>query len=436
MLRLYAAHYFSALFFIVDRHTPQGNLKAMTTVSILLRKEQMRQRTTINLIASENIPSPAVLKALASPLSAKYAEGTIGARYYAGCQVVDEIEALAQQKVKELFVPADQHAQYHVNVQPISGSNANLAAYLALVKPGETILSMSLAAGGHLSHGHASSLASKLFNVHQYGVIHKTEMIDYENLRTLAHGYKPKLIIAGGSAYPRTLDFAAFRAIADEVGAFLLIDMAHIAGLVATGFHPSPVPYADVITSTTHKTLRGPRGAFILSKASLGTAIDRAVMPGLQGGPNPAVFAAQAIALEEAQNPLFSSYQQTVLACTKKLASELIARRFSLVTGGTDTHLLIIHLGKSGLLPLVTGRIAEERLEQVGIITNRNSVPFEAKSPRHCSGLRIGLPALVSRGAQVGHMPLLAELITDAMHEKNTEETTKRVRAFARSLST
>lgn len=407
----------------------------MSSIEKFIAKEHTRQQNTLNLIASENYPSPAARAALSSTVSSKYAEGTIGRRYYAGCTVVDQIEAACQKGIKKVFVPTEYTDSYEVCVQPHSGSLANLIVYHAFLQPGDTILSLSMAAGGHLSHGHKTSASSNLYKFEHYGVDRKTETIDYDRVRLLARGHRPKLIVAGGSAYPRATDFAQIKAIAVEVGALLLADIAHIAGPVAAGLHQNPLPYADIVTSTAHKTLRGPRGgAFIIHRSEHAAAINRAVMPGYQGGPHMHAITALAVAMQEVSTPAYKNYMKEVLACVQALVAELKQRGYSFVSNGSDTHLCVIHLARSGFPQRVHGKYAEELLEEVGIIANRNTVPFETKSPRFGSGVRFGLPALVTRGATVADMPLLAELIDNALHERKKTETKKRVKELAQRL--
>jgi len=370
-------------------------------VSHALIMEEKRQRETINLIPSENYTSKAVLEAQGSLLTNKYAEGYPQRRYYGGCQGVDVVETLAIQRAKELF-----HAQ-HANVQPHSGAQANMATYYALLEYGDTIIGMSLAHGGHLTHGDKVSFSGKSYNFIQYGVNRETERIDYQQVERLALQHKPKLIVAGASAYPRIIDFERFRHIADLVGARLMVDMAHLAGMVAVGLHPTPVPYADVVTSTTHKTLRGPRGGLVLSQSELTSAIDTAVFPRMQGGPMMHVIAAKAVAFHEAMQPDFSDYQRATLDNALILASELKRLGLRLVSGGTDNHLILVDLTEIG----VTGRQAEEALEATGIVANRNAIPFDPRPPTVTSGIRLGTPAVTTRGFRVEEMKLIASLI-------------------------
>ena len=364
-------------------------------------KELSRQRHNIELIASENIVSPAVLAATGTVLTNKYAEGYPANRYYGGCYCVDEVEEIAIERAKKLF-----GAEY-ANVQPHSGASANLAVFFALLKPGDTVLSMSLAQGGHLSHGSPVNISGKYFNIVNYTLDEKTQTIDYDNVLSLARKHNPKLILAGASAYARKIDFAKFRKIADEVGSYLMVDMAHIAGLVAAGVHDSPVPYADVVTTTTHKTLRGPRGGLILCKESLGKAIDKAVFPGTQGGPLMHVIAAKAVCFGEALTDEFKDYQKRVVENAAALANYLKEEGFSLVSDGTDNHLILIDLRSMN----ITGRELERRLDEVHITANKNAIPNDPEGPRVTSGLRVGTPAVTSRGFGVSEMKMIAKWI-------------------------
>lgn len=361
--------------------------KQDTEVYDICLKELNRQRDTIELIASENIVSQAVLDAMSSVLTNKYAEGKPRARYYGGCQYIDEVELLAVERCKKLF------GTEHANVQPHSGASANLAVFFALLKPGDTVLAMDLSAGGHLSHGAPFNISGKYFNVVHYGV-GEDGFIDYDNVRELALKNKPKMILAGASAYPRIIDFAKFREIADEVGAYLFVDMAHIAGLVAGGMHPSPVPYADVCTFTTHKSMRGPRGAVILCKSGLAKKIDSAVFPGTQGGPLEHIIAAKAVCFGEALKPEFAEYQNKVVSNAKSMASVFNTNGIKLVSGGTDNHLMILDLRDTG----ITGKELQEKLDSVNITANKNSIPNDPLSTFVTSGLRIGTPAITTRG--------------------------------------
>ena len=370
-------------------------------ISCVIGMEAKRQRETINLIASENYASRAVLEAQGSSLTDKYAEGYHHNRYYGGCENMDIVENLAIERANELF-----HTD-HANVQPHSGAQANMAAYYALLGHGDTVMGMSLAHGGHLTHGHKTSFSGKLYRFIPYGVNRETERIDYQELERLALKHHPRLILAGASAYPRIIDFEHFRYIADQVGARLMVDMAHIAGMVAVGLHPSPVPYADVITSTTHKTLRGPRGGFILCRGELASAIDTAVFPEMQGGPLMHVIAAKAVGFREAMQPDFTDYQRALLDNALTLAGELQKLKLHLVSGGTDTHMILVDLSGAG----VTGKEAEEALGMVGIVVNRNAVPFDPYSPNITSGIRLGTPAVTSRGFGREEMIQIASLI-------------------------
>lgn len=373
----------------------------------VIQKETRRQNNNLELIASENFVSLAVLEALGSQLTNKYAEGYPGRRYYGGCEYVDVAEELAISRAKKLF-GAD-----HVNVQPHSGSQANQAVFFAALKPGDTILGMDLSHGGHLTHGSPVNLSGSWFNVVHYGVRRDTELLDYDQMRDLAQRHRPQMIIAGASAYPRLLDFAVFKEVAAEVGAVLLVDMAHIAGLVAAGVHPSPIPYADFVTTTTHKTLRGPRGGMILTTNKHSRSLDKAVFPGMQGGPLMHVIAAKAVAFWEALQPGFKEYQQAVVENAQALGRGLQEKGFPLVSGGTDTHLLLVNVKARGL----TGKEAEERLDKVGITVNKNTIPFEEESPFVTSGIRLGTPALTTRGLGVAEMMNIADLIVRTLTE-------------------
>ncbi|MGC8966951.1 MAG: serine hydroxymethyltransferase [Thermus sp.] len=388
----------------------------------LIALEEKRQREGLELIASENFVSKQVREAVGSVLTNKYAEGYPGARYYGGCEVIDRVESLAIERAKALFGAA------WANVQPHSGSQANMAVYMALMEPGDTLMGMDLAAGGHLTHGSRVNFSGKLYKVVSYGVRPDTERIDLEEVRRLALEHRPKVIVAGASAYPRFWDFKAFREIADEVGAYLVVDMAHFAGLVAAGLHPNPVPFAHVVTSTTHKTLRGPRGGLILSQdAELGKKIDKLIFPGIQGGPLEHVIAGKAVAFFEALQPEFKEYSRLVVENAKRLAEELGKRGYRIVTGGTDNHLFLVDLRPKGL----TGKEAEERLDAVGITVNKNAIPFDPKPPRVTSGIRIGTPAITTRGFTPEEMPLVAELIDRALLEGPSEALREEVRRLA-----
>jgi glycine hydroxymethyltransferase len=387
-------------------------------VARAIADEKRRQQDHLELIASENYVSRAVLEAQGSVLTNKYAEGYPGKRYYGGCEHVDVVEELARARAKKLF-GAD-----HANVQPHSGASANLAVYLAALKPGDTILGMNLAHGGHLTHGAPVSISGKYFRAVSYGVSRESGYLDYDQVETLAKKYKPRLIVAGASAYPRIIDFAAFRQIADRAGAYLMVDMAHIAGLVAAGIHPSPLPHAEFVTTTTHKTLRGPRGGMILCRREYAAAVDKAVFPGLQGGPLMHVIAAKAVSLKEALQPDFAAYARQVVANAKILASCLLQHGFNLVSGGTDNHLLLVDLRNKGL----TGKQAEEALGRAGITVNKNSVPFDTESPLVTSGIRIGTAAVTTRGMKEREMEEIAALIARILHKTGDEKMQEEVR--------
>ena len=387
-------------------------------VAAAIEGEERRQQDNLELIASENLTGRAVLQAQGSVLTNKYAEGYPGARYYGGCRFVDEVERLACTRAQQLF-KAD-----HANVQPHSGSSANLAVYLAFLNPGDRILGMDLAHGGHLTHGSPVNITGRYFEVHSYGVEPGSGLLDMDEVRLTALQVRPKLIIAGATAYPRRIDFASFQDIAREVGAILMVDMAHIAGLVAAGLHPSPLPHAAVVTTTTHKTLRGPRGGMILCHREHASLIDNAVFPGLQGGPLMHVIAAKAVALKEAQLPEFAAYQSRVLENTQVLAASLIEAGFDLVTGGSDTHLVLVDLRSKN----ITGLEAEQLLEKIGITANKNSIPFDRRSPRVTSGLRLGTPAVTSRGMGGEQIRTIAQLINEAITYRTNEKALERLR--------
>lgn len=380
--------------------------------------EENRQRNKIELIASENFTSRAVMAAQGSVLTNKYAEGYPGKRYYGGCEHVDVVEDLARERLKELF------GAEHANVQPHSGANANLAVYFALLKPGDQVLGMNLAHGGHLTHGSPVNISGTYFNFADYGVDKETETIDYDALEKVAKEVKPKLIVAGASAYPREIDFERIGRVAKEVGALFMVDMAHIAGLVACGLHQSPVPYADVVTSTTHKTLRGPRGGLILCKADLAKAIDKAVFPGLQGGPLMHVIAGKAAAFGEALKPDYKTYMQQVVTNAKTLAETLVDRGFRLVSGGTDNHLILMDTKAIGM----TGKEAEELLDNLGVTTNKNGIPFDTEKPTVTSGLRIGTPAVTTRGMGEAEMVEIADIMKLALIDKDAEAAARLVK--------
>lgn len=378
----------------------------------ILQRELERQEQHLEMIASENFVSPAVLEAQGSVLTNKYAEGYPGKRYYGGCQVVDEAENLARDRAKALF-GAD-----HANVQPHSGASANLAVYLAALKPGDVVLGMNLSHGGHLTHGSPVNISGLYFQFHAYGVEAETGRIDYDQVAKKAREIKPRLIVAGASAYPYTLDFPRFRQIADEVGALLMVDMAHIAGLVATGLHPNPVPHAHFVTTTTHKTLRGPRGGMILCKAEFAKTIDKAVFPGLQGGPLMHVIAAKAVAFKEASQPEFKLYTAQIIANAKALAAALTENGLTLSGGGTDTHLMLVDLRNIN----ITGKKAEKLLDDVGIAVNKNTIPFDQASPFITSGIRIGTAALTTRNMGEKEMKIIGKLIAEVLKNPEDEE--------------
>jgi glycine hydroxymethyltransferase len=363
--------------------------------------ERSRQDEGLELIASENFVSNAILEAAGSVLTNKYAEGYPGKRYYGGCEHVDVVETLAIQRAKTLF-GAD-----HANVQPHSGAQANMSVYIAAVKPGDTVLGMNLAHGGHLTHGHPLNFSGKLYAIVPYGVRQDDERIDYEELEKLAHQHKPKLIFVGASAYPRVIDFARIGRVAAAVGAPMVVDMAHIAGLVAAGVHPSPVPHADFVTSTTHKTLRGPRSGLILCREKWAKEVDRAVFPGVQGGPLMHIIAAKAVCFKEAMEPAFAAYQQQIVANAQRLAASLTSHGFRLVSGGTDNHLMLVDVFSKG----VTGRVAEAALGAAGITVNKNAIPFDQNPPMVASGVRVGTPAVTTRGMREPEMELIGDLI-------------------------
>ena len=377
----------------------------------LVEKELEREQDGIELIASENFASEAVMEAMGSYLTNKYAEGYPSKRYYGGCQVVDEVEELARERAKKLF------GAEHANVQPHSGSQANMAVYFTILQPGDTVLGMNLSHGGHLTHGSAVNFSGRLYNFVSYGVNKETERIDYEEVRRLALEYKPKLIVAGASAYSRIIDFKKLKEICDEVEAYFMVDMAHIAGLVATGAHPSPVPYADFVTSTTHKTLRGPRGGLILCKEKYAKALDKNIFPGIQGGPLMHTIAAKAVCFKEALQPEFKEYIDRVVKNCKVLAEELVKYDFKLVSNGSDNHLILIDLNNKD----ITGKDAEKRLDSIGITVNKNTVPNETKSPFVTSGVRIGTTAVTTRGFDEEDMKEVAALINDAIENKDED---------------
>lgn len=395
-------------------------------VASACESELCRQRENIELIASENIVSQAVLLAAGGILTNKYAEGYPGKRYYGGCQYVDIVENIARERAKKLF------GAEHANVQPHSGANANLAVFFALLNPGDTVMGMNLSQGGHLSHGSPVNISGKYFNIVPYGVDKETETIDYDEMEKIALDCKPKMIIAGASAYSRIIDFKRCREIADKVGAYLMVDMAHIAGLVAAGLHPSPVPYADVVTTTTHKTLRGPRGGMILCKEKYAKLIDKAVFPGTQGGPLMHIIAAKAVALGEALTDEFKEYQKQIVKNAARLCSSLKDRGIKIVSNGTDNHLMLLDLTNTGL----TGKELEAYLDEVHITANKNTIPNETLSPFITSGLRIGTPAVTSRGFKEPEMELIAGFIADIIedHNKNKEKVASGVKELCKKF--
>ncbi|WP_070000834.1 serine hydroxymethyltransferase [Cellulosilyticum sp. I15G10I2] len=388
-------------------------------IADLIVEETNRQTNKIELIASENFVSKAVMAAMGSPLTNKYAEGYPGKRYYGGCEVVDKIEDLARERAKKLF------GAEHANVQPNSGSQANQAVFFAVLKPGDTVMGMNLSHGGHLTHGSPVNISGKHYNVVSYEVNAKTEQIDYDNIRELALEHKPKMIIAGASAYARTIDFARFREIADEVGAYLMVDMAHIAGLIAAGLHPNPIPYAHFVTTTTHKTLRGPRGGMILCTSEFAQAVDKAIFPGIQGGPLMHVIAAKAVSFKEALEDDFKTYQKQIIRNAEALAQALMKRDLRIVSGGTDTHLMSVDVRNMN----ITGKQAENMLDEIGVTCNKNTIPFDPASPFITSGIRLGTPAVTTRGMKEEDMDEIADIIylTLSDFEKNRKECEQRV---------
>lgn len=387
--------------------------------------EKGRQQNKLELIASENFVSKAVMEAQGSVLTNKYAEGYPGNRYYGGCEYVDIVERLAIERAKTIF-GAD-----HANVQPHSGAQANTAVYFALLQPGDTIMGMNLSHGGHLTHGSPVNISGKYFNIIAYGVDEKNQRIDYDEVRSMALEKRPKMLVAGASAYPRIIDFEKMAAIAHEAGALFMVDMAHIAGLVAAGLHPSPVPYADVVTTTTHKTLRGPRGGLILCKAEYAKAIDKAIFPGIQGGPLMHIIAAKAVALKEAMSEEFKLYQEQIIKNAKTLAGKLLGEEFTLVSGGTDNHLLLIDVRGQHL----TGKEAEKILDEVGVTVNKNTIPFDTASPFVTSGIRIGTPAVTSRGMKESEMLIIGEIISIVLKNPHDAEAKAKAIALVEELS-
>ena len=409
-------------------HDIIGSLDALKAIdpdvfSALLAEEQ-RQREKLLLIASENFASPAVLAAQGCLMTNKYAEGYPGKRYYGGCQHVDTVEDLAIQRAKQIF------GAEHVNVQPHSGSQANMAAYLSVLKPGDTILGMDLAQGGHLTHGSRVNFSGMIFRAFSYGVDRQSGLIDYAGVQRIAEESRPRIIVVGASAYARTLDFPKFQEIAKSVGAYLMVDIAHIAGLIAAGLHPNPVPYADFVTTTTHKTLRGPRGGIVMCKAEHAKAVDKIIFPGLQGGPLMHVIAAKAVALKEALAPSFKRYQQQVIANARTLAQGLVERGYQIVSGGTDTHLMLVNLTNKG----VTGKEAETALDAAGIIVNKNAVPYDEKPPPVASCIRLGSPIVSTRGMREPEMREIVALIDRVLQQRQDQWTLETVRAEAKVL--
>ncbi|BCS98020.1 serine hydroxymethyltransferase [Desulfoluna limicola] len=404
------------------------NLKCIRDVdpdiALAIENEISRQQNNLELIASENAVSAPVMEAMGSPLTNKYAEGYPGKRYYGGCGHVDTAETIAIERAKDLFGAS------YANVQPHSGSQANMAALFGLLEPGDTVMGMDLAHGGHLTHGSAANFSGKLFNFVHYGVEKETGMIDLDRVESMARECKPKLIVVGASAYPRTLDFEAYAGIAQRTGASLMVDMAHIAGLVAGGVHPNPVPHADVVTSTTHKTLRGPRGGLILSGKDLTGVMNKQIFPGIQGGPLMHVIAAKAIAFKEAASDEFKVYQAQIVKNAAALADELMASGFDLVSGGTDNHLMLLDLTRMN----ITGKEAEEALDRAGITANKNVVPFDTRSPFVTSGVRIGTPVLTTRGMKEAEMKLVAGFMTEALKNRDNQSTIEKIRNEVKAL--
>jgi glycine hydroxymethyltransferase len=393
-------------------------------VAEAVRDETRRQGRQLELIASENFVSEAVLEALGTVLTNKYAEGYPGKRYYGGCEYVDVVETLAIERLKRLF------GCDHANVQPHAGAQANTAVYMAALKPGDTILGMNLSHGGHLTHGHPLNFSGRMYQVVPYGVRKEDERIDYEAMAALAREHRPKMVVVGASAYPRTIDFAAVRKAADECGAVIMADIAHIAGLIAVGLHPSPIPHAEYVTSTTHKTLRGPRGGLILGKASVARELDRLVFPGLQGGPLMHVIAAKAVAFKEALEPEFKTYQQQIVANAAALAATLTDEGWRLVSGGTDNHLMLVDVFARG----ITGKVAEAALDRAGITVNKNTIPFDTNSPMVASGIRVGTPALTTRGMKERDMEQVGRLISRALRSVDDESALAEVKKDVHKL--
>ena len=407
---------------VTDRHRAVAD--ADPEIAQAIRDEVNRQNTGLELIASENFVSAAVLEVMGSVLTNKYAEGYPGRRYYGGCEWVDVAESLAIDRAKALF-GAD-----HANVQPHSGAQANMAAYFALLKPGDTVMGMNLAHGGHLTHGHPLNFSGQLYKIVPYGVRREDEQIDYDELTRLAREHKPQMIMVGASAYPRVIDFARISTVATEVGAAMVTDMAHIAGLVAAGVHPSPVPYSDVVTTTTHKTLRGPRGGLALCREAHAKSLNRALFPGVQGGPLMHIIAAKAVCLKEATEPGFASYQRQVVTNAQRLAASLAANGFRLVSGGTDNHLLLVDVFSQGL----TGKVAEAALGKAGITINKNAIPFDENPPMVASGIRLGTPAVTTRGMAEPEMDRIGEFISRVLATPEDDRVASMVRAEVEGL--
>ncbi len=408
--------------------SPVGTMKAIQEVDPdvhkAIRAEEKRQRERLVLIASENYASPAVLGAQGCLMTNKYAEGYAGRRYYGGCEHVDTVEELAIARAKELF------GCEHVNVQPHSGSSANMAAYLSVLKPGDSILGMDLAHGGHLTHGHKVNFSGKIFQSYSYGVDQETECIDYDNVQRIAKECKPRMLVVGASAYSRVLDFPRFQAIAQSVGAYLLVDIAHIAGLIAAGLHPNPIPYADFVTTTTHKTLRGPRAGMIMCKAEHAKAVDKIIFPGLQGGPLMHVIAAKAVAFREALSPAFTAYQRQVVANAKTLGEGFLERGYRVVSGGTDNHLFLLNLTPKG----VSGKDAEAGLDAAGIVVNKNAIPYDEKPPAVASGIRIGTPVVSTRGMGQSEMETIVSLMDEVLQRPHDKKTQRHVQKSIKAL--
>jgi glycine hydroxymethyltransferase len=401
-----------------DNNMSRPLYEADPEVAAAIDNEVRRQHEGLELIASENFVSEAVLEAMGSVFTNKYAEGYPGKRYYGGCEFADMVENLARERAKQLF------GAEHANVQPHAGSQANMEAYSAVLQPGDTILGLNLAHGGHLTHGHHLNFSGKTYRIVPYGVTKETETIDYDDLEKLAEKEHPKMIIGGGSAYPRIIDFARMRQIADKIGALYLVDMAHFAGLVAGGVHPSPVPHAHIVTSTTHKTLRGPRAGMILCKQDFASAVDKVVFPGMQGGPLVHIIAAKAVCFREAMQPDFRDYARQVVANAKLLADTLAAEGFRIISGGTDTHLMLVDVFSKGML----GSEAEKALDQAGITVNKNAIPFDVNPPMKPSGIRLGTPALTTRGMKEAEMRQVGRWISEALHQRTDAATLGKIR--------